>query len=320
MPISAARAHSALRAALLASLSARSSAAAASTPHAASRDASVARSAIGSALAEFAQRKPGGKNLPAPRLQAPTRPARRAGSAAERARPPERDAHRVAGPRHVAPHVAALGGIDVERRIAPALRGEDRPEQERAPGEAHAPRLGERADPERRRIGIGARELVPELRARHRASRTAAPVLHGAAARRKRRGANMKKPPRPMDGAARSADAVVASARRLSSWARRRGAAGVISPAGFFILALMCFLVLGLLHRVLRRRHRVRGGGRGGGGRGGRGRVGLGEGGERRECDRGGDPERGECLQHCTVSMRVVRLLVWRGDGMRPPR
>ena len=82
-------------------------------------------------------------------------------------RPFERDAHRLAGSLEVAPHIAALGGIEVERRVPPALRSEDRPEQERAPHETHAPRLGELADPERRRVGIGAREFVPELRPRH---------------------------------------------------------------------------------------------------------------------------------------------------------
>src|SRR6202046_3648764 len=59
----------------------------------------------------------------------------------KRLRPFERKAHGAAGPLEVAPHVAALGGIDVERRIAPALREEDRPKQERAPDKAHASRI-----------------------------------------------------------------------------------------------------------------------------------------------------------------------------------
>ena len=82
----------------------------------------------------------------------------------------ERDAHGLAGPLDVTPHVATLGGVDVEWRISPALRGEDRPEQKRAPRNADTPRLGERSNPQRRRIGIGARELVPELCARHYAA------------------------------------------------------------------------------------------------------------------------------------------------------
>ena len=50
---------------------------------------------------------------------------------------------------HVAPHVAALAGIEVERRGGPALRREDRPEQERPPADVDARRLGERLDAHR---------------------------------------------------------------------------------------------------------------------------------------------------------------------------
>ena len=45
--------------------------------------------------------------------------------------PPERQAQVGAQPLEVAPHVAALGRIEIERRGSPALRLEDRPEQER---------------------------------------------------------------------------------------------------------------------------------------------------------------------------------------------
>jgi len=38
----------------------------------------------------------------------------------------------------VGSHVAPLGGIDVEGRVVPALRLEDRPEKKRAPRELHA--------------------------------------------------------------------------------------------------------------------------------------------------------------------------------------
>src|SRR5208337_5561434 len=69
-------------------------------------------------------------------------------------------------------------GIDVERRIAPTLRSEDRPEQEGPPDERNAPRFGERSDPHSSGVGICARKLVPELR-RHRAL-PAGGFSHGA--------------------------------------------------------------------------------------------------------------------------------------------
>ena len=67
----------------------------------------------------------------------------------------------------VSPHIAALGGEDVERRIVPAERLEDRPEQEGAPAQLH-PRLRRQLlDAHDGGIGIGAAELVPELDAAH---------------------------------------------------------------------------------------------------------------------------------------------------------
>ena len=165
-PISAARAHSALSRALLASLSARSNARrridAACGQQGAERRAIADRQA----LAEF------GDKDPAREIGARVAFKRERDARGEQARlrkrlgPLERNAHGAARPLEVAPHVAALGRIDVERRVAPALRHEDRPEQERAPDKAHASLFGERGDPKRRRIGIGARELVPELGAR----------------------------------------------------------------------------------------------------------------------------------------------------------
>src|SRR6202044_1658534 len=89
-----------------------------------------------------------------------------------------RNAHGGARPLEVAPHVAALGRIDVERRVAPALCEEDWPKQERAPDKAHASLISKRGDAKRRRIGIGARELVPELGARHCAPLETARVCH----------------------------------------------------------------------------------------------------------------------------------------------
>jgi hypothetical protein len=64
---------------------------------------------------------------------------------------------------HVAPHVAALGGIEVERRARPALRGEDRPEQEGPPAHLDPRRLRPPLDAHGREIRIGRRELVPEF-------------------------------------------------------------------------------------------------------------------------------------------------------------
>src|SRR6476469_5593743 len=75
----------------------------------------------------------------------------------------ERNPFRFANPRQVAPHIAALGGEDVERRIVPAERLEDRPEQEGPPARLH-PRLRRQLlDAHDRWIGIGAAELVPKL-------------------------------------------------------------------------------------------------------------------------------------------------------------
>src|SRR5512144_522561 len=68
-----------------------------------------------------------------------------------------------AQPFEVSPHVPALRRIDVERRVIPPLRREDRAEQERPPLYGDAARLGRLRDAHRRRIGIGAGELEPEL-------------------------------------------------------------------------------------------------------------------------------------------------------------
>ena len=63
----------------------------------------------------------------------------------------------------VPPHIAALGRLQVERRIVPALRGEDRAEQEGPPRDGNAVLRGGGFDAHRRRVGVGAGELEPEL-------------------------------------------------------------------------------------------------------------------------------------------------------------
>jgi hypothetical protein len=81
----------------------------------------------------------------------------------ERVGPPQGQPESAADALHVAPHIAAPGRIDVERRIAPALLGEQRAERERAPAHRRAARRGERLDAHRSGIGIGAGELAPEI-------------------------------------------------------------------------------------------------------------------------------------------------------------
>ena len=85
----------------------------------------------------------------------------------------------------IAPHVAPLRRVDVERRIVPAKAHEYRAQQERAP--CHVDLGGGRQclDAHHRQVGIGARELVPELDGRapdarfaaHEASRKASSAV-----------------------------------------------------------------------------------------------------------------------------------------------
>ena len=56
--------------------------------------------------------------------------------------PPERQAQIRAQPLQVAPHVAALGRVEIERRGGPALRLENRPQQEGAKAHLDACSLG----------------------------------------------------------------------------------------------------------------------------------------------------------------------------------
>src|SRR5262249_54123489 len=56
-----------------------------------------------------------------------------------------------------------LGGIDVEGRVVPALRLEDRPEKKLAPRELHAGGPSRFFDAQRGRVRVRAGELEPEL-------------------------------------------------------------------------------------------------------------------------------------------------------------
>ena len=72
-------------------------------------------------------------------------------------------------PLEVAPHVAALRGIKIERRGVPSLRFEQRSKQKRAIAHRDAGVARQRRDSHRRRIGIGRGEVEPELEnGRHR--------------------------------------------------------------------------------------------------------------------------------------------------------
>src|SRR5262249_48226530 len=77
--------------------------------------------------------------------------------------PPEREIQIRAQPLEVAPHVAALGRGEGERRGGEALRLEDRPQQERAKAHAYIGSLGQRSDPHGGRIRIGGGEVEPEI-------------------------------------------------------------------------------------------------------------------------------------------------------------
>ena len=75
----------------------------------------------------------------------------------------ERHVQVRAQPLEVAPHMPAFRRIEIERRGGPALRLEDRPQQERAKAHPHAGVCGQRPDPHRRRVGIGRGEIEPEI-------------------------------------------------------------------------------------------------------------------------------------------------------------
>ena len=143
-------------------------------------------------------RRSHGSSAAAQATRAASRPLR-----GKRARLAQRQALGGAEARQVAPHVAALHRVDVERRVVPALRGEDRPEQEGPPAQRHAGGARQRLDPHRGRVGVGAGELEPELGRRRHRGPFSAPT-----ARRRRSGID-----------------------RVGADARRLGAAGRPRPA-----------------------------------------------------------------------------------------
>ena len=115
---------------------------------------------------------------------------------------------------------------------------------------------------------------------------------------------------------------ISASIRPLGRLALRRfGRSGrrASSSVGFFIFLAMCFLAMcffgAFFIESCGRRRCV--GGRGSAG--GRSRVGLSDRGERRENDRGADPDGGQCLHHFTFSV-LFNSWPLAGEAMRPSR
>ena len=149
MPSSAARAHSDLSSALLAvalGLSKRRLRVEAERPRAAGDDRAVGDRP---AFTELGNEHFSGEFGARPGLERERHARRRAGSFCGKGSGRWKgQARRGADALEVAPHVAALGGIDVERRVAPALGGENRAEQKRPPSEVDAARL-RRAPPTR---------------------------------------------------------------------------------------------------------------------------------------------------------------------------
>ena len=64
----------------------------------------------------------------------------------------------------IAPHVTALGRIEIERGRVPPLRLENRPEQERPEPHLNRGFARERPNPHRCRIGIGRGKFEPEIK------------------------------------------------------------------------------------------------------------------------------------------------------------
>ena len=135
--------------------------------HVADRGGIVDAPAVAELCAEQRRRK---KPRPSRGRAPPARRAPPAGCFGEKDRGGG-TAHQVrAQPLEVAPHMPALRRIEIERRGGPALRLEDRPEQERAKAHPHVGVCGQRPDPHRRRVGIGRGEIEPEIEpGRHRA-------------------------------------------------------------------------------------------------------------------------------------------------------
>src|ERR1041384_3905701 len=85
----------------------------------------------------------------------------------------KRDSETCAQSFQVTPHVAALGWIDIERRIVPSLLLKNGAEHERPPDYAAIVFRGKLFDAHGRGIRVGAGEVEPELdcvRCAHRSS------------------------------------------------------------------------------------------------------------------------------------------------------
>src|SRR5436190_22368384 len=75
----------------------------------------------------------------------------------------ERDFQACTQPFQVAPHVATLGRIDIERRIIPTLLLKNRAEKKWTPLHDTAVAPGELFDSHRRRVRVGAGEIEPKF-------------------------------------------------------------------------------------------------------------------------------------------------------------
>ena len=84
-------------------------------------------------------------------------------AARELARPPEGNAVLRAHALEIAPHVATLGGKEIEGGVGPALTAEDGPEEDGLPLEDEPGLPGHVLDPAGGGVGVGAGELEPEL-------------------------------------------------------------------------------------------------------------------------------------------------------------
>ena len=102
---------------------------------------------------------------------------------------------------------------------------------------------------------------------------------------------------------------------RLSSSALRPERQARVFAAGFLAFLAMCFLCFAFIGSLAGAMLSVAAGAA----RAGRSRrVGLGDRGERRENDRGADPDGGQCLQHFTFSCCCSTLGRWRARACAP--
>ena len=249
IPSSAARAFSAFNSALLAPFSARAKMSL--RIEAEFRQQIGYRRAIADrqAFAEFrcVNRR---ENPPAPRLRARAQRAPQAGFLRKRLGPPERQPS--------APQIRSMSRHMYRPFAGYMLKGESRqpfaakigPSRNGRQVEFDGARLGERSRSHRRRVGVGAGELVPEFRRRHRALPFRPQVWHGAERRAKSVEPGKRKPPR-RNGAARFLTC-------LSLADQLVGARPGPAHAGVFIFLLAhVLLVLGGFRHRLGMRHCV---------------------------------------------------------------